>query len=371
MKASEENSDEVHIDDIPGGDLAFELCAKFCYGIAVTLNAHNVFVARCAAMYLEMTEDIERGNLIYKLEVFINSSILRSWKDSIIALQTTASLPSSSEEIQMVGRCIESIASKTSLDTSDVHWSYTYTRKSISSPAEDRSVPEDWWVEDLTDLDISLYEKVMVAVAAESRHGMKRLPRSNIVGVALRTYAYRWLPTDLTAIETHHKSVIETIIRLLPSDDKLSGCSCSFLSTLLKLANVVGIDAHPRDELLDRISWQLENASIKDLMVPTDSAAYNINLLQDLVGRFLMQENLNSNHCISHGSLLAVGKLIDGCLLQVASNPAQQLTSFIDLSRALPDSCRLTHDGLYAAVDTYLQVTNTSLPTFGVVSDIK
>ena len=35
-----------------------------------------------------MTEDVEKGNLIYKLEVFFNSCILHGWKDTIVTLQT-------------------------------------------------------------------------------------------------------------------------------------------------------------------------------------------------------------------------------------------------------------------------------------------
>ncbi|KAA8515280.1 hypothetical protein F0562_018490 [Nyssa sinensis] len=55
---------------------AFELCAKFCYGITITLCAFNIVSTRCAAEYLQMTEDVEKGNLIYKIEVFFNSCIL-------------------------------------------------------------------------------------------------------------------------------------------------------------------------------------------------------------------------------------------------------------------------------------------------------
>ncbi|KAF2320930.1 hypothetical protein GH714_032003 [Hevea brasiliensis] len=51
-----ENTDEVDISDIPGGPAAFEICAKFCYGMIVTLNAYNVIAARCAAEYLGMNE---------------------------------------------------------------------------------------------------------------------------------------------------------------------------------------------------------------------------------------------------------------------------------------------------------------------------
>ncbi|KAE8732822.1 BTB/POZ domain-containing protein NPY5 [Hibiscus syriacus] len=125
LKASEECCGDVNMVDFPGGPKAFEICAKFCYGMTVTLNAYNVVAARCAAEYLEMTEDVDRGNLIFKIEVFLNSSIFRSWKDSIIVVQTTKSVLPWSENLKIVGRCIDSIASKTSMDLEKVTWSYT------------------------------------------------------------------------------------------------------------------------------------------------------------------------------------------------------------------------------------------------------
>ncbi|KAK6152790.1 hypothetical protein DH2020_012429 [Rehmannia glutinosa] len=57
---SDDNNDEIDIHDIPGGPAAFEICAKFCYGMVVTLNAYNVVAARCAAEYLEMYETVEK-----------------------------------------------------------------------------------------------------------------------------------------------------------------------------------------------------------------------------------------------------------------------------------------------------------------------
>ncbi|GFP99536.1 BTB/POZ domain-containing protein npy1, partial [Phtheirospermum japonicum] len=120
-KANNETSDEIQLPDFPGGPKAFEICAKFCYGITVTLNPYNVVAARCAAEYLDMTEDMERGNLILKIEIFLNSSVLRNWKDSIIVLQTAKSLVPASENLKIIGRCVDSIASKTSVDPSIIH----------------------------------------------------------------------------------------------------------------------------------------------------------------------------------------------------------------------------------------------------------
>ena len=85
----EAGGEEVSLNGFPGGPGCFELCAKYCYGITITLSPHNVGEVRCGAEYLQMTETTEKSNLIFKLEVFLNSSILRGWKDAIICLRSS------------------------------------------------------------------------------------------------------------------------------------------------------------------------------------------------------------------------------------------------------------------------------------------
>ncbi|KAM0845990.1 hypothetical protein ACQ4PT_055975 [Festuca glaucescens] len=80
--------------------------------MTVTLNAYNVLAARCAAEFLEMFETIDKGNLIYKIDVFLSSSIFRTWKDSIIVLQTTKSLLPWSENLKVINHCVDSIAAR-------------------------------------------------------------------------------------------------------------------------------------------------------------------------------------------------------------------------------------------------------------------
>lgn len=102
----------IDLHDIPGGEEAFELCAKFCYGITINLSAHNFVPAFCAAKFLRMTESIEKGNFVLKLEAFFSSCILEGWKDSIATLQTTIKLPEWSENLGIIRRCIDSIVEK-------------------------------------------------------------------------------------------------------------------------------------------------------------------------------------------------------------------------------------------------------------------
>ncbi|KAF5743365.1 Phototropic-responsive NPH3 family protein isoform 2 [Tripterygium wilfordii] len=397
-KASEENLDEINLADFPGGPKAFEICAKFFYGMTVTLNAYNVVAARCAAEYLEMTEDVDRGNLIFKIEVFLNSSIFRSWKDSIIVLQTTRSLLPWSEDLKIVGRCIDSIASKTSVDPANITWSYTYNRK---LPVSDRivedgmkflekieSVPKDWWVEDICEVEIDLYKRVIIAVKLKGRMD------GAVIGEALKTYAVRWLPDSVDALVSDDHSwrnryLIETIVCLLPSDREV-GCSCSFLLKLLKAAILVGASDSSREDLVKRISLKLHEASVKDLLIPAQSpqsTLYDVDLVQCMVNRFVMHEKHGQDFkvdekneetdsfVLGHRSLLNIGKLIDGYLAEIARDPNLTLASFIDLSHSIPDSARPTHDGLYVAIDTYLKenprLTKTERKKICSLMDVK
>ncbi|XP_057964381.1 BTB/POZ domain-containing protein NPY2 [Malania oleifera] len=376
---SEENSDEVHIHDIPGGSAAFEICAKFCYGMTVTLNAYNVVAVRCAAEYLGMHESVEKGNLIYKIQVFLNSSILRGWKDSIIVLQTTNSLLPMSEELKIVSHCIASIASKASVDTSKVDWSYTYNCKKFSEENGNEqnwngvrnrpTVPKDWWVEDLCELETDLYKRVIMNISSKGR-----VP-NEVIGEALKAYAFRRLPgfskgtiqcSDLERI----RSTVDMIVWLLPAE---KGCiSCSFLLKLLKAAILVDSGELAKRELTKRIGQQLEEASINDLLIRApegETTIYDVDIVLKLVEEFQMQDptaeiesavgcelqEIRRPGILSDASKLMVAKLIDGYLAEIAKDRNLPLSKFVELAEMISGFSRPAHDGLYRAIDMYLK----------------
>ena len=59
-----------------------------------------------------MTEAVEKGNFVLKLEAFFNSCILEGWKDSVVTLQTTVKLTEWSENLEIFRRCVDSIVEK-------------------------------------------------------------------------------------------------------------------------------------------------------------------------------------------------------------------------------------------------------------------
>jgi len=187
--------------------VAFELAAKFCYGITVKITARNVAALRCAAEYLEMTEEYEKDNLVTRTEAFLTSEVLASWKKSIAVLQTCVKLLPWAKELQIVKRCIESVAWKACTDPRGIRWSYSSSSCSCSScvlaasPASTTSssstqwssavsckqIPQDWWFQDISSLSLESFGYVMDAIRVK---GM----RPELIGSAIVYYAHEWLP---------------------------------------------------------------------------------------------------------------------------------------------------------------------------------
>ncbi|KAL2543299.1 BTB/POZ domain-containing protein [Abeliophyllum distichum] len=268
----------VQIPDFPGGIESFELCAKFCYGITITLSAYNIVAVRCAAEYLQMTEDVEKGNLIYKLEVFFNSCVLHGWRDSIVTLQSTKAFGVWAEDLGITSRCIQAIASKVLAHPSKVSLSHSYSRRGRddiscngSESMRHKPTTQGWWAEDIAELGIDLYWRTMIAIKSGGK-----VP-SNLIGDALRIYASRWLPNlskyvniekeaesdhelDSTReVTSKHRLLLESIISLLPAEK--GAVSSSFLLKLLKAVNIVKASSSTKMELARRVGIQLEDAT--------------------------------------------------------------------------------------------------------------
>ncbi|KAI3435171.1 NPH3 domain-containing protein [Psidium guajava] len=396
----------VQLPDFPGGVEAFELCAKFCYGITITLSAYNIVAARCAAEYLQMSEDVEKGNLIYKIEVFFNSCILHGWRDSIATLQTTKAFPLWSEDLGITSRCIEAIAIKVLTNPSKVSLSHSHSRRGRDDMScngaesqRHRLTVKGWWAEDLADLGIDLYWRTMIAIKSGGR-----IP-SNLIGDALKIYASRWLPnvsragnamkqagsesdSDSNNEEPASKDrlLLETIISLLPAEK--GAVSSSFLLKLLKAANILNAASSSRMELAKRVGIQLEEATPNDLLIPhlaqASETLYDVDIVMTILEHFMLQgqspptspprsklacerrrsrsaENIDMfqesrrSSSASHSAKLKVAKIIDNYLQEISRDVNLPLAKFVALAEAVPEFARVDHDDLYRAIDIYLK----------------
>lgn len=351
----------LELHDVPGGENAFELCAKFCYGITINLSAHNFVSAFCAAKFLRMTEAVEKGNFVAKLEAFFASCILEGWRDSIVTLQSTAKVPEWSENLGIIRRCIDSILEKILKPPAKVTWSFTYTRLGYERKGHHHSVPRDWWTEDVSDLDLGLFRCIIAAVRSANI-----LP-PQLIGEALHVYACRWLPDITKTSESSETSgaqsaqgnqqILETVVGLIPVDE--GSVSIRFLLKLLSLANLLGVSPVIKAELIRRSGLQLEEAKPNDLLVPSDNSddhySYDIDLVGALLESFLRLWKRRSRERQSIKSIINVGKLIDSYLQVVARDVNMPVQKVVSLAEAVPEIARPQHDQLYKAINIYLK----------------
>ncbi|XP_057795145.1 BTB/POZ domain-containing protein At5g47800-like [Salvia miltiorrhiza] len=332
----------VELHDIPGGEEAFELCAKFCYGITISLSAHKFVAALCAASFLRMTEKVENGNLIAKLEAFFSSCILQAWKDSLIALHNAERLCDWSQNLGIVRRCIESIVDKILTPPTKVKWSYTYTRPGYVRKRRD-SVPKDWWTEDLSCLGIDMFSSIVTTITSTN------MLQPRLIGEALHVYAHCWLLNASEGSPGSKRRVLETIVRLIPAEK--GSVSIKFLLRLLTTANSLGASPVSKAQLLRLCGLQLDDATLNDL------SQSDIDLVKTVVRSFLRQWKRRNS--AGEGQPLRamhkVGNLIDSYLQVVAKDarmPAQKMVALIE---TLPATARPQHNHLYKAINIYLK----------------
>ncbi|KAJ0989717.1 hypothetical protein J5N97_008073 [Dioscorea zingiberensis] len=353
----------VTLHDFPGNEEAFELCAKFCYGITINLSAHNFLAAITAARFLRMTESVAKGNLVMKLESFFEACILNGWKDSIVILQSAGRLPAWSENPRIVRPCVDAVVEKILTHPSKVEWSFTYTRPGYNQK-QHRSVPKDWWTEDVSELDLDLFRSVISAV----RSSKKLSPQ--LIGEALHVYACKHLPdTSLhfAAAEssspteetlTKHRKVLESIVSMIPGEH--GSVSGRFLLKLLKVANQVGASPSTKAELVRRSGRQLDEATPEDLVFPspTNPISFDIGIVEAILENFLAQQRRPLGHEERErmaGAMARVAKVFDSYMQAIAHDPRLSVSKLIELAESLPEIARQEHDELYHAIDTYLK----------------
>uniref|UniRef100_A0A3N7F0Y6 NPH3 domain-containing protein n=1 Tax=Populus trichocarpa TaxID=3694 RepID=A0A3N7F0Y6_POPTR len=365
---------ELKLENFPGGPEAFEIILKFCYGLTLDLNPSNIAPLRCASEFLEMSEELDDGNLISKTEAFLTFVVLSSWKDTITVLKSCETLSPWAENLQIVRRCCDSIAWKASRDNS-----------TIGDTVND----EGCWFDDVASLRIDHFMRIITAIGA-------RGTKPEIIGKCIMQYAERWLPGMDVELEgprgygygknelqfsiligrkedegiehsQEQKSIIESLVSILPPQP--GAVPCKFLLKMLKMAMVYSASQALISELEKRVGMMLENANVNDLLIPNykredqgkfvnsleQRTMHDIEVIQRIVEYFLMHEQEQQQLPQTTGKS-SVSKLLDSYLTEVAKDPNLSITKFQVLAEALPEKARTCDDGLYGAIDTYLKV---------------
>lgn len=387
LEAKDSKTSRVNLSTIPGGSEAFELTAKFCYGINVEITLSNVAMLRCASHYLEMTEEFADRNLETRTEVYLKEIVFPNISNSISVLHRCESLLPFSEEINLVNRLINAIASnacKEQLTSGLLKLDHNYPSKTALNIEPE--TPSDWWGKSLTMLNLDFFQRVLSAVKSK---GLKQ----DMISKILINYAHNSLQG--LVIRDHHlvkgnslnlelqkkqRVIVETIVSLLPTQSRKSPVPMAFLSSLLKTAITASASTSCRSDLERRMGLQLDQAILEDVLIPSITHGINHSTMYDtesVVRIFsiflnLDEEDDEDNHLRdesemmcdfdSPGSpkqsaILKVSKLLDNYLAEVALDTNLMPSKFIALAELLPDHARAVSDGLYRAVDIFLKVS--------------
>ena len=184
----------IKIPDIPGGSEAFELTAKFCYGINFDMSTENIAMLRCAAEYLDMTEEHSVENLVVRAEAYLNEVALKSLSSAITVLHKSEDLLPIAERVKLVSRCMDAIAYMTCQESQFCSPTSNNSNNEIVVQQSKQPVV-DWWAEDLTVLRIDSFQRVLIAMMAR---GFKQYG----LGPVLMLYAQKSLRGLVSLLET-------------------------------------------------------------------------------------------------------------------------------------------------------------------------
>ncbi|KAL1337757.1 hypothetical protein AAHE18_10G161700 [Arachis hypogaea] len=349
-----------------GGHQTFELAMKFCYGMNFEITTFNVTRLRCAAEYLEMTEEYKDQNSISRTESYLKDIVFQDLQKSVEVLSTCEMLPPLVEQIEIPRRCVESIL----MNACKEQLASGLSR--LECDGESRELKEDcviaWWVEDLSVLRIDFFRRVICAMG---RMGV----RSESIMASLMHYFLNpsGANSSPTTTELDQKTIVETLVSLMPAD-KNSSIPLTFMFGMLKMAIILGAAIPCRLELERRISLRLETVSLDDLLIPSlqsGDSLFDVDTVHRLLENFLQQieeeeaddygyDSDGFGSTSSHGSLLKAGQLIDAYLAEIASDPYLSMQKFVGLIEILPEYARVIDDGLYRAVDFLSQGSSSS-----------
>uniref|UniRef100_A0A7N0V570 Uncharacterized protein n=1 Tax=Kalanchoe fedtschenkoi TaxID=63787 RepID=A0A7N0V570_KALFE len=382
-----EETHDVHFhisfQEFPGGSETFEAVAKFCYGVKIELSSSNVAPLRCAAAFLEMTDEYSEGNLISETEMFLSQSTLKSGKECLKALKSCERLMPVAEELNIIGRCVDSFVSRIgSANPGLFGW------PAVDGGGASRVLNQDRrngnmglarngsWLQDLAGLGFHLFKLLILEMRVKE-------VSSEIIENCLIFYAKKYIrgisePSRMPASsplhslsQTDQRDLLETVVTNLPMkrSSRFSPAT-RYLSGLLRTANLLNATESCRSVLEKKIGFVLDQATLDDLLIPSYSylneTLYDIDCVERMLRYFLGSLERRFSGATEEDdeeegeenrlpALMAVGKLIDGYLSEIAADANLKPDKFIDLAVSLPDHSRVIDDGLYRAVDVYLK----------------
>lgn len=338
------------------------MISLFIYGSSTLVDPFNVASLRCAAEFLEMTEEYSSGNLCERFDIYLNQVVLQSWEDTLIVLQKCQSLDPWAEELLIVSRCIESLAFMACMEILDperrrdqpvVTLEALSTQRWTSEMVQE-TLTQDVWIKDLIALPFGFFKRV---IGSLRRQGMKEKYVSPVVLFYANLVLF-----DENGTKEDATVLLKGILDLLQMGEKSSrvipvGFYFSLLSESLKLK----LDKEYNLKLQNQISGMLHMAQLEDFLLPENgtgdfSSSTEVTTMESIFSTYVVFHMCPNNGSPSPFNSV-VAELWDSYLTRIASNAKVSAKRFMELIEIMPISCRQNHDNLYKALNIFLQVS--------------
>ncbi|CAJ2679563.1 BTB/POZ domain-containing protein [Trifolium pratense] len=366
----------IMINDFPGGSDGFELISRFCYNNGeIPITVANVSLLYCCAIYLGMTEEVFNNNLLQQTQTFIEGMHNWKWNDILESLMSCKLFYTYADCYGLLEKIISALLIKI-VQNSDANLiTYTASFSSSSPSSSTPSSPESnsvkrfssstqttpeitkstlpskaWWFEDLAILPPNIIEKLFQCIEAY------KAENNNLIFTRF-LLQYLKTATQTKAVDCRNSNEYAALAETAAYGVILVAkktFSCRGLFWVLRLVSRFGLSKGCRTELEKLIGGMLEQATLDDLLVSGNDMGtyYDVNLVIRLVKQFV---DTNSYDGVSLQRMKRVGRLIDKYLREISPDQKLKISKFLGVAECLPDSARDCFDGVYKAIDIYLE----------------
>ncbi|XP_020102060.1 root phototropism protein 2 [Ananas comosus] len=332
----------VDLSGLPGGAEAFEKAAKFCYGVNFEITVHNVAALRCAAEYLEMTEEADPGggssSLARRAEEFLSQAALKTLPGAVAVLRSCEEgLLPWAEELRILQRCVDVIALKACNESN-------FPDASLASGGRPSSPPRH-----------APFQKVALRHALSHRGRLPAIP-PRVAAYLTSSSLPRPPPGPAPAAapppspggarrHTLAGGLLESI--RAPSSPRTAATPRSpvgFLCLLLRPRS-----PSPCHRLPPRAERRIAAKSL-DSRIIADSFEHEAAAGAGAGGLLY-----GGGAALCSAAMQKVARTVDAFVSEIATDVDLSVSKFAGIAGALPKSSRHFDDDLYRAVDIYLK----------------
>ncbi|KAI3812350.1 hypothetical protein L1987_17057 [Smallanthus sonchifolius] len=342
----------IEITDFPGGSDGFELFSRFCYTNGeIDITVSNVSLLHCCAVFLAMND-----TLVPKTTDLFNRMSDWSFTDVRDCLKSCTPFISFADSFGIIEKLISNLIIKITQNSDSAN----LFPSSSSSSSPDSTIKSGtllrlsscssskglWWYDDMTVLPPYFIERFIKALGAYG---------SDNTSLPLTRFLLHYLKTSSQSktqafSKCEYGGLADTAVHGVVLMGK-SAFSCRGLFWVLRIVSGFGLSRECRGGLERLIGGMLDQAKVDDLLVSNSgsSGVYDVNL----VLRLIRESNKVEGVCLER--MKKVGGLLDKYLGEIAPDQTLKISKFLGVAESLPDCARDCFNGVYKAIDIYLE----------------